>query len=237
MEKEIDGDAGDVTHLKRVRNSLLNTSSTRVPPEIPGYIFRCNVAREGDFDASPKGSYNFLLVRHYWFEVASNTPELWTFWGNTLKQWSHRYQRSGTAPIDLVLRPTYYTGDVNAILFNGPLQDAVRGRAVRDSIRSLHLQTWDTELLRSIVSSLALDGAGSLRSGIKSLVLESINLNMSDFPTRYHFPKLRVLKLLNTKISSWDNLMLQATSPTTLSLGSAAASQIMHMANWRIERQ
>lgn len=224
LERDIERGTGDVIHLKRVRNSLLNIS-TRVPPEILGYIFRCNATPEDLYDGLPKGSYNFLLVCYRWFEVASNTPELWTYWGNTLELWSRRYQRSGAAPVDLALRAIQYPSGVKAILFDGPLRDAVRDRAAHDSIRSLHLQDYrNTELLSSIVSLPAPDGEGSLRSGIESLVLESIDLNASEFPARYHFPKLRVLRLLNAKISSWDELKLQAPSLTILSLDSATTS-------------
>ncbi|KAF9782942.1 hypothetical protein BJ322DRAFT_1143350, partial [Thelephora terrestris] len=102
LEKQIEEGAGDVIQLKRARNSLLNIS--RMPPEILGDVFRWNIIPTGDFKGIQNGSYNFLLVCHHWFEVASKTPELWSFWGNTIYQWSRRYQRSGVnAPVDLAL--------------------------------------------------------------------------------------------------------------------------------------
>ena len=125
LEKQIEEGIGDVTRLKRARNSLLNIS-TRVPPEILGHVFRWNVIPKGEFDGLRAGSYNFLLVCHHWFEVASNTPELWTFWGNNLNQWSQRYQRSGTAPLDLVLNALCSMRDMNAVPFDGPLGTAWR---------------------------------------------------------------------------------------------------------------
>ena len=81
LEKQIEEGTGDTIQLKRTRNSLLNIS-TRVPPEILGSIFCWNVIPDGDyphFGGLRKGSYNFLLVCHHWFEVASHTPELWSF--------------------------------------------------------------------------------------------------------------------------------------------------------------
>ena len=218
LEKQIEEGTINVIQLKRTRNSLLNISA-HVPPEILGHIFCWSVIREGDFDGLKKGSYNFLLVCHHWFQVASGTPELWTFWGNTLDQWSQRYQRSGTAPLDLVLNASYYMRGMNVIPFEGPLRDALRDRAASDSIRSVHLQGWDTDLVRSVLSSLTPDGEGVRCSSIESLILEYSHLDVSDFLAHNRFPKLRNLRLFTrARIASWDQLKLQATSLTTLSL-------------------
>jgi len=93
-----------------------------MPPELLGQVFRWNVIQDGSFGELKKGSYNFLLVCHKWFEVASGTPELWAYdWGNSLKQWSRRYQRSGNAFIDLVLHKQYFTDDEDRVTFDGPL--------------------------------------------------------------------------------------------------------------------
>jgi len=105
LEKQIEGHEGHeqtIIQLKRTRNSLLNVS-TLLPPEILGGIFRCNVIPDGDFNGLPNGSYNFLLVCHHWLEVASCTPELWSFWGNSARDWEHRHSRCRTTPLDLVL--------------------------------------------------------------------------------------------------------------------------------------
>ena len=218
LGKRVEEGAENVIQLKRARNSLLNISA-RVPPEILGYIFRWNVIPEGEFDGLEKGSYNFLLVCHHWFQVASSTPELWAFWGNTLKQWSQRYRRSGTAPLDLVLDGSYHMNEMNAIPFDGPLRDALRDRAASDSIRSVHLKGPDADFLRSILSSLTLDGGGVRCSSIESLILEFHGINISDFLACYRFPKLRNLRLFTRAwTSSWNHLKLQATSLTTLSL-------------------
>ena len=84
LEKEIEGGVGDIIELKRARNSLLNISVI-IPPEILGSIFCWNVTPDGGLPrigGFRKGTHNFLLVCHYWFEVASHTLELWGYWGH-----------------------------------------------------------------------------------------------------------------------------------------------------------
>ena len=220
LEKRIEEGVGDVIRLTRTRNSLLNIS-TRVPPEVLGHISHWNVIPEGNFEGLRNGSYNFLFVCHHWFEVASRTPELWTFWGNTLKQWSQQYRRSGTVPLDLVLNACNYERYANAVSFDGPLRDALRDRATHDSIRSARLrdQGRSSSLLRSIISSLTPEGESIRCSSIELLRLEYPDLEISNFLTRNRFPKLRHLDIWNARLSSWDHLKLQATSLTTLSLG------------------
>jgi len=217
LEKRIEEGLGDLIQLKRARNSLLNIS-TLMPPELLGQVFCWNVVPIGDYGDIRKGSYNFLLVCHYWYKVASGTTELWTYWGNSLKQWSRRYQRSGTAPLDLVLR-TRPVGGNNPTPFDGPLRDALRDRAACGSVRSVRLQGSDVDLLQSIVSSLTPNGEGVRDSSVDSLILEYTNLDISKFLARHRFPKPRILHLsTGAKVTSWDHLKIQATSLTSLSL-------------------
>ena len=218
LEKRIKEGTGDIIQLKRTRNSLLNIS-TRVPPEILGDIFHWNVIPEDDFDGLVKGSYNFILVCHHWFEVASNTPELWSFWGNSVKQWSRRYQHRGTAPIEVRLNGRVMSRMGNA-LFDGPLRDALRGHVERDSVRALHLSGGgNTDLLRSIFSVLIPGGQGIQRSSIESLSLKDPEMDVSDFFARRHFPKLRYLCLRATiGASTWVHLESHMTALTTLTL-------------------
>jgi hypothetical protein len=220
LEKRIEQGAEDIIRLKRTRNSLLNIS-TLVPPEILGHIFCWNVIPEGDFGGLRKGSYRFLLVCHHWFDVASKTPELWYFWGNTLCQWSRRHQRSQvTAPLDLVLTSCHDDAcDTDHTLLDGPIRDALQDRLASDSIRSFRLEGWNITPLHSVISSLTPNGEEIRHSSIESLILDTNGLDVSGFLARYHFPKLRHLYLLVGLDSwAWDHLMSHTTSLTFLSL-------------------
>ena len=220
LEKQIEEGKGDIAKLKRDRNSLLNIS-TRVPPEILGHIFVWSLGRENSwfFDGLEKGSYNFLLVCHHWFEVASHTTELWSFWGSTLQDWKKRHHRPGATPLDLVL-----DGEASdpGVLFDESLQNAVRSRVIRGTIRQVHLTSGDGELLASIISSLTPDNDGGKNDNIESIILENCGhptVDISDFFARSHLSKLRLLDIGgNLWISSWDHLASRTTLLTTLSL-------------------
>ncbi|KAF9782958.1 hypothetical protein BJ322DRAFT_185346 [Thelephora terrestris] len=215
LEKQIEEGAGDVIQLKRARNSLLNIS--RMPPEILGDIFRWNIIPIGDFEGIQNGSYNFLLVCHHWFEVASKSPELWSFWGNTIYQWSRRYQLSGVnAPVDLAL--AYDEGDIDDTPFDEPLQSALQARVASNSIRSVHLQGRRT-LHHSIISSLTPNDKEVRYISIESVILMSPGLDASDFFAHYHFPKLRRLHLsVRVNDLTWNHLASHTTALTSLIL-------------------
>jgi hypothetical protein len=234
LERRIEDGEGNTIQLKRTRNSLLNIS--RVPPEVLGDVFIWRVVRGEDhslgtnshFNGVQKGSYAFLLVCHHWFEVATGTPELWNFWGNTLREWKNRHPHDpGVAPLDLVLHG-HLSRDDGAIV-DEPLQCALRSRALQDTIRQFHLfgyrniaQPVVPRILQPIISSLTSDSEGVRYSSIESIDLrhpEASSLDVSDFFTRYRLPKLRSLFLHGTFIvPPWDRLVPHTTLLTTLSL-------------------
>ena len=147
MEKQIEEGKGDVIKLKRAGNSLLNIS-TRMPPEILGSVFAWSLVREDSeeghsvntwlFRGFQEDSYNFLLVCHHWFEVASCTPGLWDFWGNFLWGWEKRHRRSRANPLDLVLDE--YKRSIHAFSSES-LHDAIRSHVMQDTIRRVHLRS------------------------------------------------------------------------------------------------
>jgi len=229
LEKQIEEGNGDPIKLKRTRNSLLNIS-TRVPPEILGYIFVWSIFRESglalespsNFSRLEEGSYNFLLVCHHWFEVAFRMPELWSFWGNVLQDWKKRHHRSRATPLDLVLRGPDDSGyDYDGFL-DEPLRDALRSRARQDTIRRVHLMTYDYDLLTSVISSLTPDVEGGQNENIESIILVNEGpaaVDISNFFSRSHLSRLRLLDLGGDFwISSWDWLASRTTLLTSLSL-------------------
>ena len=224
LEKQIEEGKGDIIQLKRTRNSLLNIS-TLVPPEILGDVFAWSLVREAgsslgfesDFDGLQRGSYSFLLVCHHWFEVASRTPELWSFWGNTLQNWKNQHHRSGDAPLDLVLDGSRCDPDVS---FNESLRGAVRGHVMQDAIRQVHLTSDKGATLTPIISSLTPDD-GARNENIESIVWRNRghpSVDVSDFFAQSRLLKLRQLKLHGDFRISWDRLASQTMRLTTLLL-------------------
>ena len=224
LEEQIEEGKGDIIKLKRVRNSLLNIS-TRVPPEILGHIFVWSFVEAGWVDSwrtegLQKGSYNFLLVCHHWFEVASGTPELWASWGTTLQDWKKRRRHwAGSSPLDLVLDGGKSDPFVT---FDKFLQGAVRSRVMKDTIRRVHLVSHDSDTLATIVSSLTPDDKGGQNENIESIVWRNrgfTTVDVSNFFARSRLSRLRFLDLYGEiQILSWDHLASRTTLLTALSL-------------------
>ena len=220
MNREVNLDSvlamdAEISRLQRTRNSLLKIAC--IPAEILGYIFSFNIDT-GDgyyFAGMEKDSYNFLFVCHHWFQVALHTPELWTSWGNDLKDWKKRSLRSGTSVLDLALDERHYCEDGS---LDEDLRGALRDRAARDVVRKVHLRSRNTGLLAAIVSSLTPEDDSVRRSSIESIVLNDVDV--SDLFARYHFPRLHHLHLWRCfETSFWDRLKSATTALTELSLG------------------
>ena len=220
LDEEIREHEKAIIKLKRARNSLLNVS--KFPPEVLGEIFRCNVTFKDDFGGLKEGSHNFLLVCHHWFQVASCTPELWSFWGNTTRDWMRWHSYSGSVPLDLVLDGRARDRSrLDVALYN-----ELRDRATKDIIRQVHLKAQNQELLDSILSSLTVECEGTPSNSVQSFVLwnwGSTPVDVTDFFARYCFPKLRRLDLTNCTIS-WNPLTSRTGALTTLDLGISSLS-------------
>ena len=217
LEEQIREHEKAIIRLKRARNSLLDVS--KLPPEVLGKIFHWNATLNGKFGGLDKKSHNFLLVCHHWFEVASQTPDLWGFWGNTLEDWGRRHRRSGTALLDLVLKGDRY-GDRR---LNTTLRNVLQERAIRDTVRRVHLTADLPELLSSIISQLTPNREELRSNSMESFILLNWGgtpVDVSDFFVYYRFPKLRRLHLsyCTTSSPSWDYLASRTSVLTTLAL-------------------
>ncbi|KAF9650310.1 hypothetical protein BDM02DRAFT_1452815 [Thelephora ganbajun] len=220
MGREINVDSilaldAEIIRLKRTRNSLLNVA--RIPPEILAYMFRFSITTttesgDPDFARIKKGSYNFLLVCHHWYEVASSAPELWSSWGNSLEDWKRWHLRSGTSALDLVLDGLRHP----AGSFDGDLRDALRDHVARGVIRKVHLRSRNIGLLTSIVSSLTPEGEAIRHSNIESIVLSDVDV--CGFFVRHHFPKLRDLSLFGCLDLPLDHLKSHTSALVNLKL-------------------
>ena len=221
FDKQITEHEVALARLKRTRNSLLNIS-TLIPPEILGNIFYWTTIPEQKYSASPKPSYNFLFVSRNWFEVASHTPQLWTSWGNNLRDWERRYTCPRVPRLHLELTESC---SAETQPLSGQLRDALQDRAARDFIRRVELTTGSSNLLNSIVTSITTSGEGIQSSSLESFELRpeyrsGSTVELSNFFARYHFPKLRHLRLSGRcSILSWDPLASRIPALTILSLG------------------
>ena len=227
LEKQSEED-GVRNPTKRTRNSLLNMSIL-LPPEILGAIFRWNTTPGGDFGGLSKGSYNFLLVCHHWSEVALCTPELWNFWGNSIRDWARRHARCGNAPLDLVLGAGKGHESMDDMLW-----DALQDRAARDITRRVHLSSTNVEVLDHVLSSIIDQGKEIRSNRVESFIVKNDGesfVNVSAFISRYHFPKLQRLRLSGCRIALGSLLKSQITALTTLELTSIELSPTPTLSN------
>ena len=210
--------------LKRTRNSLLNVF--KLPPEVLGNIFCWNAAPTDDFLGWEDESHSFLLVCHHWFEVASRTPELWSFWGTTPMEWKRCYRHSMSAPLDLALEAYTHT---HCGSFDTTLRNVLRDRATRDTIRRIHLESDNPELLSSIVSSLTTNCEGLQSNSVESFIFlnsSTTPVDLSGFLAHYRFPKLQHFDITGHATAQWDFLWSRTGALTTLILGSESRSRI-----------
>ena len=218
LEERIREHRHPIIELKRTQNSLLNIS--RLPPEVLGDIFCQNVIPEEAFGGFAWRSHNFLLVCRHWFEVASRTPDIWSFWGNNLQDWAKRCLRYPAASADLVLDGVQFPEDS----LDETLRKALQDRAAADTIRRVHLLSKDPGLLSDLIAPLTADCEGIQSSSAESIVIRSehgprdLAVEVSDFFAHYRFPKLRNLDLKNCTITSWDLIASRTSVLTDLDL-------------------
>ena len=215
LDKEICRQEEVTIKLKRTRNSLLNVNT--LPLEVLCEIFRWNIIPESDFGVLRDRSHNFLLVCHHWFEVASGIPDLWSFWGNTPKDWARWHPHSKTAPLDLVLNAPSYNDEYLDEVLVGVLRD----RASRNLIRLVHLNSKNQTILKSVLASLTLEDGEVQSNRMESLILCNSSLalpiDVSNFFAGYRFPRLKRLEF-DSIISSWGYLISRTGALTDLSL-------------------
>lgn len=209
-----------IVELKRAQNSLLNIF--RIPSEIMGRIFWWSTVPGECRDRS----YTFLSVCHHWYEVAMRTPGLWDFWGYTLPSWTKLHLRYPDTPLDLVLDGGTSKGEP----LDAGVENTLRDRTSRDTIRLVHLRSSDSDLLHSILCALAGDRKKVRHcSSVESFTLRvegNGSVDTSEFFAHNSFPNLQHLDLTNCAVLPWDNLTLYTTSLTTLILHLSTSSTI-----------
>ncbi|KAF9777596.1 hypothetical protein BJ322DRAFT_1025673 [Thelephora terrestris] len=181
---------GDTIELKRAHNSLLNIS-IRIPPEILGHVFYWTVLERRILPRLRGGSLHVLLVCHYWQEVASQTPRLWSFWGHLLVHWYQRFKLSRSVPADLVLNG-YIVGERSPPVREA-LRLALREHAQTDIINSVQLWNERRPILEQVLAALTPDEGEVRTSSIRIINLRLVNA--SRFMARLRFPQLTYLCL------------------------------------------
>ena len=182
-------------------------STRHIPPEILAEIFQFSATLD---------EYNFVRVCHYWYDVARDTPELWRYWGGSLRDWKRAsiYSRTHVA-IDLVL-DRFEEEDLK--FFDLNLRNALRDHAGANAIQKIHLINKNEELMSSILSLLTPEGNVVRHSSIKSIYLGG-SVDPSEFFARNHFQQLQKLSLDHTGLALAH---LKATTLVNLSLANTS---------------
>ena len=164
------------------------------------------------------GTFNFILVCRYWFDVATSTPSLWAFWGTSLRECLAFHRYSGAVPLYLNLADI--DSDRDCRNASGVLQD----RSVHRRIRHLHIQTSPKKLTK-ILSLMSTPQDPSVRSQIQSIMLvvegpwhtgpAGEPPNISSFLIAHALPELRFLHLRGCDLD-WKYLILQTSRLTHL---------------------
>jgi hypothetical protein len=152
--------------MRQVNPKSIRTVST-LPHEILGFIFVLAVGRRREYTVSSQEmvfsglerySYNFLLVCRRWFMIARETPELWSFWGNNLRDWRIRYCSAGGAPTDIVLDGHWEQDSWNRVnwvdVLDLPLRKALQDRINKDKVREIHIWERYNNLMTPILHFL-----------------------------------------------------------------------------------
>ncbi|KAF9643663.1 hypothetical protein BDM02DRAFT_3123093 [Thelephora ganbajun] len=218
LEAKIRSHGQEIIRLKRLRNSLLNISVC-LAPEILGYIFWWGVVSGvGPGGRIAGGTFNFIFVCRYWFDVATSTPSLWAFWGTSLRECVAFHRYSGSIPLYLNLVDPNSSRDIREA--SSVLQDW----GVQRRIRHLHIHT-SPRALTSILSFMSAPQPSSARSQIRSLTLmvegpwiaerpEELP-DITNFLNTRSLPELQSLRLRGCNLR-WESLILQTSKLTRL---------------------
>jgi hypothetical protein len=213
LELEIQNHGKDTTHLKRLRNSLLNVS-VYLPPEILGHIFWWKVVSGVNPSGRISGgTFNFILVCRYWFDVATSTPSLWAFWGTSLRECLEFYRYSGAVPLYLNL------ADIDSDREVRSASCVFQDQGVQERVRHLHIHT-SPKILAKILSLMSTPKPTSVQSQIQSLTFMVDErpgeiLDITNFLNAHSLPKLQSLRLRGCDLG-WNSLILQTSRLTHL---------------------
>jgi len=208
----------ETIRLKHFRNPLPNLSVC-LAPEILGHIFWWSVIS----GVNPSGriagnTFNFLLVCHYWYDVATSTPPIWAFWGTSVRECVAFRRYSGAVPLYVNLVDVNTNRDIREAC--GVLQDW----SVLRRIRHLHVHS-SPRALANILSFTSTPQPSYIRSQIQSLKLTVegpwTTERPEEFPDITNFlnihslPELQSLRLRGCNMR-WDSLIPQTSKLTHL---------------------